>query len=337
MPKRRSKPRTPATPQRRRNRVTSLATMVPLALGLAGTQLPSGQPVTRTATHHVAEAGTTLACTLPFAPIMESHPVDDSCGPDGNANADTPQALQNEQKNNFCAQGTPVSIDFAVLQQLQQEAEKRVTSGGDKSLPDDRSPLRRISTKAGNIGEGTVVKLAVFVVKAHYSNVGKGKGESVNCKEEDAEGNDIHIVLGEDSNSLRNECDSATAEMSPHFRPEMWTPQNLNENNDHKYRFTGQLFFDASHRPCAGGSGAPPKRATTWEVHPVYGVDICTAQDNSCTADQEQGWMPLEDFLKGGSNETKLRPPQIAAPAGGTKLAFNPTQLSPAKLQLPKL
>jgi hypothetical protein len=249
------------------------------------------------------------ACVLPFNAIAKHHPVDDACGPDGNGAQDSPQALQNDEKNNFCAAGPPVNVTFDVLHQLQEVAAGRVTFGSDKSLPQDRSPLQKIPTTVGEIGEGNVVRLAAFVINAHPSNVGAGKGESVNCKEEDAEGNDIHIVLGENSNS-DDECSSATAEMSPHFRPDFWTPQNLNENNSHKYRFTGHLFFDGSHKPCANGRGSP-KRSTLWEIHPVYGVDICMLKDNSCVVDMERGWEPLDQFLGSDSSETRLHPPVL--------------------------
>lgn len=247
-----------------------------------------------------------LACTLPFNAIQQHHPVDDACGPDGNGKPNSPQALQNDAKNNFCADGNPINVTFEVLRGLQQQAENRVTFGSDKSLPEDRSPLRGLPTPVGEIGEGTVVRLAAFVIDAHPSNVGKGKGESVNCKEEDAEGNDIHIVLGENSNN-ENECDSATAEMSPHFRPDFWTPGNLNKNNGKKFRFTGQLFFDASHKPCVGGQGQSPQRSTLWEIHPVYAVEICTApSNNDCTVGNDQGWESFTTFEGGNSTETKL-------------------------------
>jgi len=306
----RSTSRTPTSGPTRNRRLASAATMLPLAIGLAANMsTPGAGPQ--------AKRGvvTPPACTLPFGPIQMHHPIDDSCPASGNASVDNPkqkaQALQNEAKNNFCAVGAPANIDFEVLHQLQQDAENaRISFGNDSQIPPDRSVLRNLSTKAGPLGEGTVARLAAFVIKAHYSNVGVGKGESVNCKLGDKESNDIHIVLGEKSNKDA-ECSSATAEMSPHFRPDVWDPSVLMDHNEHLYRFTGQLFFDASHKPCSEGKGSP-KRSAIWEIHPVYGVDICTAPTNNCTVENDQDWIPLSDFIGTGtpSNETHLRLPE---------------------------
>src|SRR5438067_2303259 len=62
-------------------------------------------------------------------------------------------------------------------------------------------------------------------------------------------------------------CDSVTAEIVPHFRPDSWLAlATLNGSNastvlrnlrlDRALRFTGQLIFDASHMPCTNGRPA---------------------------------------------------------------------------------
>jgi hypothetical protein len=285
---------------RRRRRLATAATFLPLALGLASTQLPSGHPAS------VPSAGllASPSCTLPFDSIKQHHPIDDSCGPSGNGKPGTPQAAQNQAKNDFCASGVPTNVDFAILRQLQQDAANKVTFGGDSKLPADRSLLRSFPSKVGTIGEGTVVRIAAFVIDAHYSNL--GQGESVNCKVGDKESNDIHIVLGE--NSVKDDaCTSVTAEMSPHFRPDSWNPDSLNQNNGHLFRFTGHLFFDASHVPCSGGNGPNPKRSSLWEIHPVYAVDICTDPNNKCTVDSDANWSSLSGFI---GTETRLLVPK---------------------------
>jgi hypothetical protein len=304
-----------SNPHARKKRLLSAASMLPLAIGLASTQLPSGSGAPVSGTGHMP-----IACTLPFKAIEQNHPIDDSCGPDGNGKANSPQAAQNDAKNNFCASGAPIDVDFDVLHQLEEVAEKRVTFGGDNSLPENRTPLRSIPTTRGNIGEGTVARLAAFVQDAHYSNL--GKGESVNCKRGDAESNDIHIVLQEKQLAPHvNECDSATAEMSPHFRPDLWNPDILNEKDQnlfggkkHLFRFTGQLFFDASHSPCVNGKGRSPLRSSIWEIHPVYNVEICVDGD-TCKVDNDAGWQSLVEFVSQGSTETELRRPGTR-PAG---------------------
>ena len=283
--------------------LVSAATLAPLAIGLLSPTTPAHLATLRTAHHMVALSP---SCTLPFDAIAVRHPIDDSCGSSGSESDDTTaRAMQNQAKNNFCAQGAPVNIDFEVLHQLQADAESQgISFGSDGQIPPDRSVLQNLLTKAGPLGEGTVARLAAFVIKAHYSNV--GKGESVNCKLGDKESNDVHIVLGETSNH-DDECSSVTAEMSPHFRPDTWDPSVLTDHNEHLYRFTGQIFFDASHRPCSGGKGSP-KRSAIWELHPVYGVDICNDPGNNCTVDNDQNWVALSDFVGTGTppSETRL-------------------------------
>lgn len=295
----------------RRKRLAAAASVVPLAIGLASTQLPSGRAKLPVA------AMIAPACTLPFASLEQNHPIDDSCGPDGSASADTPQSQQNDAKNNFCAAGPPVNVNFDVLRQLQEAAANNVTFGSDRSLPDDRSQLQNLATSIGSLGEGTEARVAAFIMDAHYSNV--SRGESVNCKTGGNESNDIHIVLAETSDEA-DECNSATAEMSPHFRPDLWNPDILNETDTsifqrggpkHMFRFTGQLFFDASHRPCSNGKGSP-KRSTLWEIHPVYGVEICIDPSNQCTVDSDVNWQSLADFAAAANSETRLHLPDAA-------------------------
>lgn len=260
------------------------------------------------------------ACTLPFDAIKQSHAIDSSCGTTGNS-TNGPQAAQNEAKNNFCATGTAVNLVYSNFPQLQQAAQAAgITFGG--SLPQNRDALHNLVTlpNQGSVGEGSVVRFAAFVMDAHYSNV--SNGESVNCGQSGIENNDIHIVLGQSPVSPgqklteAQECASVTAEISPHYRPNAWTADNLNKNNAHLYRFTGQLFFDAAHRPCSGSVGAAPRRVAIWEIHPVYAVDICLATNNNCSVDNETGWVSLSDYVGSSSapsNETRLRLPEEIA------------------------
>lgn len=298
--------------KKRINPLVHAATLLPLAIGLATPTARRHPPKP-----HVPPVVTTAvgsACTLPFDAIKQTHAIDSSCEASGTASSG-PQAAQNEAKNNFCATGTPVNLNFNNFPQLQQAAESAgIPSGGPSSLPPDRTALHNILplSNQSSVGEGSVVRLAAFVMDAHYSNV--SKGESVNCQQPGNENNDIHIVLGQSAVSSgqklteAQQCASVTAEISPHFRPDVWTPDNLNTHNAHLYRFTGQLFFDAAHRPCVGGTGANPKRVAIWEVHPVYAVDICVDSANNCTAGSDANWVPLSDFVGTAppSNETRL-------------------------------
>jgi len=234
-------------------------------------------------------------CTLPFDSIKESHPLDSSCGAVGKTTSDA-TSLQNTAKNNFCATGSPVSLTFQTFAKLQQAAgDQNIPFGSDQGLPDDRSALRDlITTSSGQkVGEGTVARLVAFIVDAHYSNV--SKGETVNCKLHGQESNDIHIMLGTTTSAPA--CSTVTAEMSPHFRPAAWDQlPSLNLKNP--VRITGQLFFDASHKPCKNGKGPNPKRISIWEIHPAYAIDVCSNSTlASCKATDDSLWTPLDQWL----------------------------------------
>ncbi len=236
-------------------------------------------------------------CTLPFEAIKETHSIDSSCGPEGKTSNDA-NRLQNNAKNNFCATGSPVTVTFNSFAKLQQAAEDHHVGS---RLPDDRSVLKDIyTTPSGKkIGEGTIVRFVAFIVDAHNSNV--SKGESVNCKLHGKENNDIHIMLG--ASSSASPCTTVTAEMSPHFRPAAWD-QIVEINLRHPARITGQLFFDASHKPCKGGKGPNPKRASLWEIHPVYMIDVCDGSTLAvCTIGDESLWTSLDQWLATGEGE----------------------------------
>lgn len=248
-------------------------------------------------------------CTLPFDPIRQHHAIDDSCGAYGDITSPVAAQSQNKAKNNFCAPGPPVNIDLALMRTLQQAVDDKginFTKGGE---PVDRDTFRSFSTVGRNIGEGTMVRIAAYIVEAHHVNL--GIGESVNCNGATQEDNDIRISLVEKTSD--QECTSITAKISPHFRPGSWNEIGYFENYDsrrkvymvdpglserfrsHKYRFTGQLFFDASHTPCPCGSNCSPVRASSWEVHPVYGIEICKDATNSkCAVDDDADWEPIE-------------------------------------------
>jgi hypothetical protein len=211
-----------------------------------------------------------------------------------------------------------VNLNFDNLVHLQQAAASAgIPFEGDSHLAQDRSVLKNLYSVSnqGRVGEGSLVRLAAFVINARYSNL--SNGESVNCKKPGAENNDIHIVLGQNAipsgqnPTEAEECASITAEISPHFRPDAWTPENLNSRKPYLFRFTGQLFFDASHRACSGSSGIRPRRSSIWEIHPVYAVDICVGDNNNCKVESDQDWVALSDSVgtANSGGETRLSLP----------------------------
>ena len=237
-------------------------------------------------------------CSLPFESIKANHPIDDTCGPEGKTQSDLSR-LQNAAKNNFCATGDPALLTFDSFLKPQKAAEDdNIPFGGGQSLPKYRSVLKNLinSDSGAKVGEGTVARLVAFVVDAHYSNV--SNGETVNCNLRGKESNDIHIMLGQSADAAA--CDTVTAEMSPHFRPDAWD-QLAGLDLKYPVRITGQLFFDASHRPCRNGRGANPQRESIWEIHPVYAVDVCSRTTLSeCKGDDESVWSPLDKWLSSG-------------------------------------
>jgi len=216
-----------------------------------------------------------------------------TCGNEGDATKD-PDKLQNRVKNNFCAPGDPVAVNFKTLLKLQAQADKKHVGH-----PADRSVLKDMITENGSpIGEGTVVRLTAFLHNAHFT---KSK-ETSTCHAGKQDLKDIHIDLipkrGADL------CSSVTAEMIPHFRPQEWIGLTEVEELENPVRVTGQLFYDASHVPCRNGSKASPARASVWEIHPLYAMDVCVNKSlQTCPAKDDTKWKPLDKWLEEQTEE----------------------------------
>jgi hypothetical protein len=219
-------------------------------------------------------------CTLPFEGVRNAA-SDDQCGIDGGS-PDPDKQEEAKAKNNFCATAqSPRVITYQELITLQTRS-----VGIPKSLP-DRSPVR-------DLGEGQFVSYVAFLKDAHYSDV--GGGEAVNCNMPGNAPNDIHIVLLKDLND--DECLSTTAEMSPHYRPLDWTDKNIrNAAKGHPVRLQGQLFYDGSHTPCHGSTRPNPKRASLWEIHPVYSMDVCSQSTIAECQSPAAEWTPLSKLV----------------------------------------
>ena len=60
-------------------------------------------------------------------------------------------------------------------------------------------------------------------------------------------------------------------------------------------------MFDANHAPCDLGQtdedAAPPRRMSAWEIHPVYAIDVCTADKTrrACPVDGDV-WQALDEW-----------------------------------------
>ena len=231
-------------------------------------------------------------CTLPFDDIAEHHTIDAICDNDGSA-TQAGQVAQNEQKNNFCAAGTPALITRHSFLGLQAKSDELGITG----TPEDRSGLHDVYTtsEGATIGEGSLIHFAGYIIDAHYSNV--SKGESCNCKQKGRSRNDVHVIMHNFA-STGDYCRTVTVEVSPHGRPADWETGVLNDLAGRPVRITGQLYFDGIHKPCTPGHPTSPPRASVWEIHPVYGIDVCKhAHLSDCSADDESAWTRLSDYL----------------------------------------
>ena len=309
------KARPPAKKPSTRNKRTmstgaTAAAMIPLALA---TILPpvldrASRPTTPSAAE--ARPGSVVfkpGCKLPFDSIKSTGlEIDAQCTSVGNGGDDTAKVLENQSKNNFCAEGNPVPITYDDFKGLQAFADANALK---KGLKTSRNSLLNIFDSSGGskIGEGTLVQVVTFLLKAHPSNVGAGKGENVNCKLTKEDDNDIHIELTMDrSVDEPDPCESITAEMSPHFRPEEWNKLTDLDKFDRPVRITGPLFYDNSHTPCHDNVRPNPKRISVWEIHPVYQFEICKAKTKdlkACDVKDNSVWIPLEQWFSSDTDE----------------------------------
>ncbi len=257
---------------------------------------------------------------LPFAGIEKHHPIDDACGINGKPSSPDPTHLQNAAKNNFCSEPSGGAPESMTLQQFADLQHSHNFPAGQGMEPSDRTPLR-------NAGEGKVVRVKAYLIEAHHADL--GGGESVNCNRPNEEDNDIHIALGATPNA--KECTSISAEISPHFRPVSWneighfekwnpTTNQYTVNNamasrlrSHAYRITGQLFYDASHAPCPCGTQCSPVRAAVWEIHPVYGIEVCKA-GTKCEENSDADWMPFDTWWNSLVPIQPVKPPHSHHP-----------------------
>jgi len=237
-------------------------------------------------------------CDIPYERIATRGLDIESCPAEGETEKATYKA-QNIAKNNLCATGRPIPLTHSALKRLQKAVDDKKAAGDiARGLPGDRSVLANIATyNRKKIGEGTVVQYVGFVHKPRYSP--KSGGESVNCKRARNEHKDIHVDVVRTKGEPA--CRSITVEVIPHFRPELWEVENL-RLIEHPVRFTGHLFYDASHTPCKGDNDrVSPKRASNWEIHPVYAIDVCRSKQLSrCSARNKNMWIPLDSWLNSG-------------------------------------
>ena len=255
----------------------------------------------------------------PFDSQAKAHPIDNLCGLSGDAD-DKAGKAQDSAKNNLCVTGSTHVLTIARLKTLQKDVDKTGLKYGNPHAipplpgpPDERAPFFQTPEPAG-FREGDLVSFVGYIV-----NASAGDQESVNCHCNGQEFNDVHVVLAasnlrlkavpseasasqkkqiEASNNAKLCKSSFTAEAIPHRRPDAWGKTGFEDlqNNKKIVKITGQLFFDASHLPCRNGKrgSADPARFTSWEIHPVYEVQVCKHNSlAACRAGTASDWMGL--------------------------------------------
>lgn len=257
---------------------------------------------------------------LPFSAIEVKRPIDGTCGLEGKTTAAANSHIQNKVKNNFCAAaaaGAPETFTPKMLVDLQA---KTTIPSGHGLEPSDRTPLQKL-------GEGKLVRMKAFLVEAHYADL--GAGETVNCNGGKEPDNDVHMPMGSNANS--KECESVSAEITPHFRPASWAEighdEVFNSSNHtyttnpavdarlraHAYRLTGQLFFDASHGACPCNKACNPIRASVWEIHPIYNIEVCRA-GTTCDESNDSDWIEFDKWWNSMTPIKKSKGPHTHNP-----------------------
>jgi hypothetical protein len=259
------------------------------------------------------------ACKIPYnEEPSDTSAFDRSCGLEGDAKPKSGEAAQNPHKNYLCASGVAQEITSSDLIELQKEVDDSGMEygspfSGKPGPPLDRSKLGSLPPLGNGLKleEGSLVSFVGYLADAHYMPKSPVKppkkgGETVNCHLTNHEEADIHLAISsspgrisaKDPQKEAKLCKTISAEMIPHLRPGVWNRDNLDQviDLDRPVRILGQLFFDASHEPCEKGAahGSDPRRATVWEIHPVYTFEVCKFDDlRRCDPGKPSNWQPL--------------------------------------------
>jgi hypothetical protein len=261
-------------------------------------------------------------CAIPYNETSGKNLyVDNHCGLKGSVSASTPSIqktadrTQNSVKNNLCAIGLATNLSFRDLSELQQQVDATHIPYGNAHSGGTGPPALRTTftadhalTEGGSVHEGSVVMLVAYILDSKYSPApAADTGETANCSAVFPTRVDIHITLGEVPALIGKKsperdrllCSSVTAEVIPHMRPAVWSNEWLTNVRrlQRPVRVQGQLFFDASHHTCSDGKPTPggnPLRASSWEIHPVYALDVCKHDKiEECSPADETAWQQI--------------------------------------------
>lgn len=277
-------------------------------------------------------------CATSSLPFNERHDIDQKCPRSGDPSSSQASQAQNKAKTNLCAGGDAVTITDQTFRDLQSAVEDlrdqhKLRFGGPQRLPPTLAQRPLLQRLTGvSLGEGSHVRMVAYLIHAAFSG-----GETVNCNDRDhkllpggQEYTDIHVYLSatpphdwtSDADRMRQDCGSMTAEIIPHLRPDEFMKMGAFHDTkgkahafdriaaaklDRPLRITGQMFFDGSHDKCADDEDQTtvPRRFSTWEIHPVYEIDVCRSiAVGQCRADHDGDWRSFADYMDVIEHET---------------------------------
>jgi len=219
----------------------------------------------------------------------------DECPQRGCAQPGTAEARDNSIKRTRPAPGTPVTLSFRDLIELQQQADQHVGQGPDDLSKPQRDALGGLKVSAGTVAEGDLVRVLGYIAKGDRGLHVNDAGESVNCMLKAPQDNDIHIPLVDKPDD--SEFRGIVVEMIPQDRPPAWNVDALKtiQAQAQQIWVEGGLSYDKVHfvnddpdEPIKD----EPKRRSLWEVHPIIRFFVC--RKDHCDPHNESDWSTLD-------------------------------------------
>jgi len=187
----------------------------------------------------------------------------------------------NRQKNRIQAPANLGDVSFDQIVNLNRIA---VTKKGRQTWTDAERE------RVANVEDGDRVAVVGYIFDAKYSDP-----ETCNCSFTAEPWLDFHIWLVRDRRNA-DKSKSFVVEMTPRVRQQHpgWTVKKLRALIPPRawtmVRVGGLMTFDSEHWNFVRDG----KRATVWEIHPVFQFWVCSTGAN-CDASQQNGWIPLDD------------------------------------------
>jgi len=188
----------------------------------------------------------------------------------------------NLQKNRVRAPANLRNVSFDQILNLNRIA---VNKKGRQAWTD--AERQRIA----DVENGDRVAAVGYIFDATYS-----VPETCNCSYADKPWLDFHIWLVRDKRNAEK-SKSFVVEMTPRVRLQHpgWTLEKLRALIPRRawtmVRVGGLMTFDSEHWNFVRDG----KRATVWEIHPVFQFWVCSTGAN-CNPSQQEGWILLDDI-----------------------------------------